>query len=64
MTEAIPEVEISQLIERQCDNMATGTQMREFLRTDSGDEPLLRELLRLNLEQFAVTIMRRIERSR
>jgi len=44
---------LKDMIERQCDDMATGTQMREFLRDDDGDEPFLREMLRLNLEQFA-----------
>jgi hypothetical protein len=44
--------EIKDLIEKQCDDMATGTQMKEFLRDDDGSEPLLREMLRLNLEQF------------
>jgi hypothetical protein len=47
---------IEELIERQCDNMACGTQMREFLRDDEGNEPLLREMLRLNLEQFACSL--------
>lgn len=45
--------ELRDLIEEQCDNMACGTQMREFLRGDDGSEPHLREMLRLNLEQFA-----------
>lgn len=39
-------------IERQCDNMATGSQRREFLIDDEGNEPLMRELMRLNLQQF------------
>jgi len=50
---AAREEAVAALIEKQCDDMATGTQMREFLRNDHGGEPLLRELLRLNLEQFA-----------
>lgn len=45
--------ELASLIEEQCDNMACGTQVRGFLRDDDGNEPLLREVLRLNLEQFA-----------
>src|SRR5690606_17586217 len=45
--------ELASLIEEQCDNMACGTQVRGFLRDDEGNEPLLREMLRLNLEQFA-----------
>lgn len=45
--------ELNKLIERQCDAMATGTQNREFLRNDDDSEPFLRELLRLNFEQFA-----------
>ena len=60
MTVADPAERVAQLIERQCDDMATGTQMREFLRDDDGSEPQLRELLRLNLEQFA----RRLEKLR
>ena len=39
-------------IERQCNNFATGSQDRQFLRDDEDGEPLYRELLRLNLEQF------------
>ena len=45
--------QLAMLIERQCDDMATGSQMREFLRDDYDEEPQLRQLLRLNLEQFA-----------
>lgn len=44
---------LSEMIERQCDNMATGTQMRAFLRNEDDSEPELRELMRRNLEQFA-----------
>jgi len=47
-----------EMIERQCNNMATGAQMREFLRNDDGNEPPLRELLRLNLEQFYKSVRR------
>lgn len=43
---------IEQLIEKQCDDMATGTQCKDFLRNNDGSEPLMREMLRLNLEQF------------
>lgn len=45
--------ELGRLIERQCDFMACGTQNPEFLRNDDGTEPEMREMLRLNLEQFA-----------
>lgn len=48
-----PVKDLSAVIELQCDHMATGTQMREFLRDDEGAEPFLRQMLRLNLEQFA-----------
>lgn len=48
---------LKDIIERQCDNMAAGTQMHEFLRDEKGNEPLLREMLRLNLEQFAQRII-------
>ena len=44
--------EWAERIERQCDNFATGTQDRQFLRDDEDNEPLYRELLRLNFEQF------------
>ena len=44
---------LDELIERQCDDFACGTQLREYLRDDDGSEPFLREMLRLNFEQFA-----------
>ena len=49
--------ELATLIENQLDNYACGTQDRRFLRTDSGHETQERELLRLNLEQFAGTLL-------
>lgn len=51
--------ELAQLIEKQCDDFATGTQDRQFLRNDDNSEPLMREMLRLNLEQFATRLLQR-----
>lgn len=45
-----PNQEIADLIEQQCDRYAIG---RRFLRDNHGQETQERELLRLNLEQFA-----------
>lgn len=55
-------MDLREMIERQCDNMATGTQMPEFLRGDYGEEPELRELLRKNLEQLADALLARVRR--
>lgn len=55
-----PVKDLPSVIELQCDHFATGTQMREFLRYDDGDEPYLRMMLRLNLEQFVKRLYRLI----
>jgi hypothetical protein len=39
-------------IERQIDDLATGTQRREFLRDDNDEEGILRELVRINMERL------------
>ena len=46
-------MKLTDLIEEQADNFACGLQDHNFLRGDDGSEPLGREMIRLNLEQFA-----------
>ena len=51
---------LKRLIEEQADNYACGTQDRRFLRDDDNHETPEREMLRLNLEQFAKRLAARV----
>ncbi len=52
---------VSDLVERQLDDYATGTQDRRFLRDYDGQETCERQLLRLNFEQFARRLLAKLE---